>query len=206
MVSISLNLNYKLSFLPSSISRYPALILFCPVLKMKPKMDRSVEACILRTTVMCDVRNVPLSKVVTMQIQFKMMHHWWYPLFHAPAHRNLLEPLVVHKTLYSLSFLVSVQLFFWMNAPPLSYKLLFLREEWCTVSTQCHLLSFPACLLPLWYQSFLISRRHGLMLPGRLEGRSPPDRGQIVAAAYYLHSTGCSTPHICIFSSVTLAW
>lgn len=185
MVSISLNLNYKLSFLPSSISRYPALILFCPVLKMKPKIDRSRPSSWVRTIVMCDVRNVLLSKVVSMQIQFKMMHHWWYPLLHAPAHRNLLEPLVIHKTLYSLSFLVSVQLFFWMNAPPLSYKLLFLREEWCPVSTQCHLLSFPACLLALWYQSILISRR-GLMLPGHLEGRSPPVRGQMAAAAYCL--------------------
>lgn len=39
VVSIPLHLNYKLSFLPSSICRYPGLILFCCVLKMKPKMN-----------------------------------------------------------------------------------------------------------------------------------------------------------------------
>lgn len=149
MVSIPLTLNYKLSFLPSSISLPVSsvdIVLLCVENETKNVSQGLNHE---KRTVMCDVRNVPLPKVVTMQIQFKMTHHWWYPLPCAPEHRNFLEPLVIHKTLYSLSFLVSIQLFFWMNAPPLSYKLSFLREEWGTVSTQCHLLSFHPVFSPL---------------------------------------------------------
>lgn len=47
-ISIPLNLNYKLSFLPSFTGQYPALVLFCYVLKMKPKMNGYAEALILR--------------------------------------------------------------------------------------------------------------------------------------------------------------
>lgn len=48
MVSVSLNQNYKLSFLPSSICPLFSLIPFCYVLKMKPKLDWHTEALVLR--------------------------------------------------------------------------------------------------------------------------------------------------------------
>lgn len=137
------------------------------------------------------IGNVPLSAIVTMSDDASLM----VPTAPCTKHRHLLEPLVIYKTLYSHSSLVSIQLFFRMNTAPVSYKLSFPKEEWCPVSTQCHLLPFPPCLLCLPYQSFLISRRLWPDASWALgSGKSPRQRADRVC--HSLASTGYSTRYI----------
>lgn len=146
----SQKLNNKLSIQPSSICQYSALIVLL-VIENEAKNRLVVEKM---TVTMHVVRNVPLSKILTGQLWFQMPHYY---RTHCSMHWDIeisLSHSSHNKTLYSLSSLVSIQLFFWMNALPFSYTLLFLRGEWGTVSMQCHLLSLPACLLSSWYQSF----------------------------------------------------
>ena len=132
----SQKLNNKLSIQPSSICQYSALIVLL-VIENEAKnrlVDRSFSLEKMTVT-MHGVRNVPLSKILTVQLGFQMTHYY-------RTHRSMhwdVEISLSHsshnKALYSLSSLVSLQLFLWMNAPPFSFTLLFLRGERATVST-----------------------------------------------------------------------
>ena len=173
----SQKLNNKLSIQPSSICQYSALIVLL-VIENEAKnrlVGRSLSLEKMTVT-MHGVRNVPLSKILTVQLGFQMTHYY-------RTHRSMhwdIEISLSHsshnKALYSLSSLVSLQLFLWMNAPPFSFTLLFLRGERATVS-QCRLLSLHACLLSSWYQPFPLSRRQW-PAPGCSEVRSHLAGGQ----------------------------
>ena len=72
------------------------------------------------TVTMHVVGNVPLSKTLAVQQWFQMTQYY---RTHCSMHRDIeisLSHSSHNKTLYSLSSLVSIQLFFWMNAPPFS--------------------------------------------------------------------------------------
>lgn len=158
----SQKLNNKLSIQPSSICQYSALIVLL-VIENEAKNRLVVEKMAVTMRV---VRNVPLSKILTGQLWFQMTHYY---RTHCSMHWDIeisLSHSSHNKTLYSLSSLVNVQLFFWMNAPPFSYAPLFLRGEWgmspCSV-TSC--LS-PPVFSPRGTSPFLSAGDSGLMLPG----------------------------------------
>lgn len=126
-----------------------------------------------KRTMLGDVGNVPLSAVVTVSGDASLM----VPTAPRTKHRHLLEPLVIYKTLYSRSSLVSIQLFFWMNTAPVSSKLSFLREEWCPVSTNVTCLSLP--VFSACRTSHLSSAGYsGLMLPEHSEVGSHQAEGR----------------------------
>lgn len=162
-------MNNKLSIQPSSVCQYSALIVLL-VIENEAKnrlVGRSLSLEKMTVT-MHGVRNVPLSKILTVQLGFQMTHYY---RTHRSMHWDIeiLSHSSHNKALYSLSSLVSLQLFFWMNAPPFSFTLLFLGGR---VGHCLH-----ACLLSSWYQPFPVSRRQW-PAPGCSEMRSHLAGGQ----------------------------